>query len=83
MTLTPFHLTLLLHTHTSPKTYDPWSRLANEYLEDLQEMGALTTDEPNLTKYKTTPLGEAWINAILNTPLPRIAFLDQNGKEIQ
>jgi hypothetical protein len=30
-----------------------------------------------------TPLGRAWVRAMLNTPMPRLAYLDAAGNEIK
>ena len=30
-----------------------------------------------------TPLGKAWLKAIMSTPLPTIAFIDAQGKVIE
>ncbi len=33
-------------------------------------------------EWKCTPLGEAWLRAILNTPIPEMRFIDPRTKEI-
>ena len=83
MKLTPLHIKILLHAHASFGTFEPWSDAAEEYSKQLEEIGAIQLHEEHLTIYTTTPLGEAWIAMILQTPPPRTAFLDQNGKEIE
>lgn len=79
----PFHVQLLLHSYCSPATYEPWSDVAAECLKELQDLGAIVPHEEQLTRFKTTPLGNAWVRMILNTPPPRMAFLDAQGKEIE
>ena len=80
--LSPLHIRLLLHSDVSPETYEPWSKTAKDYLDQLRSLGAVEPEGDNLTIYRTTPLGKAWVTAICDMPPPRMAFLDSNGKEI-
>lgn len=78
---------ILMHCYCSP---EPIPRLheapaVGEELRSLINIGAIELDVPTngISLYKTTPLGRAWVKAILNTPLPRMCFVDQHGKEIE
>lgn len=31
-------------------------------------------------RHRTTPLGGAWVNALCNTPIPRMVFVDENDR---
>lgn len=80
--LTPLHLRLLLHSHLSFEVYSPWTSTTEDYLKQLESLGAVERVEDSFTNYKTTKLGDAWLTAICSTPPPRLAFLDATGKEI-
>lgn len=83
----PLRVEILMHCHVSGEMV-PLLRTpqGDKELEDLIRMKAIESDSVggiNGGLYRTTPLGNAWVKAILNTPIPRVAYLDQHGKEIE
>lgn len=81
MSLTPHDIEVLLHHHCSTA---PWrSTTAPAYhgsCEMLTGAGALDYADGIL---RTTPLGKAWVEVLCNTPCPRAAFLDEQGREVK
>lgn len=78
----PFSIELLIWYHCRceqhPKHDIP---LVIEETKRFLVLGAIRfserEDPPNL--YETTPLGAAWVKAICRTPLPKTAFIDEQG----
>jgi hypothetical protein len=83
MTLnTPYTINLLLHFYCRPEPHESENgELFQETADRLQEAGVVNWDD-SIKSYRTTRLGDAWVKLLCNTPMPRAAFLDQNGKEI-
>lgn len=77
---TPLRVEILIRCHAGFPTRDS-NEITSEAIEDLVKDGAL--EQTSTGAYRTTPLGEAWVTAILNTPIPRVAHLDQHGKETE
>ncbi len=76
---TPNNIEVLLHCYVSPNPH-PRVRAASvqESLNAFLEIGAI---EPSGGEtYRTTPLGDAWVKALCNVPIPRAAFVDESGK---
>lgn len=78
--LTPLHLKLLIHCYCNPEEFSPWSDTAQEFLNDFVVQGVARRLDGNI--FELTKLGEAWLNAIRSVPVPRIAYLDAQGREI-
>lgn len=85
--MTPHDIEVLLHHHCSNQ---PWPRQgASAYEETISDfiswgvMKAFPEDQPkpHMT-FNTTQLGCAWVKALCNVPMPRMVFLDGQGKEI-
>lgn len=80
--LSPLALQLLLHYHAVAEPHP------KQHLEVYQEVTILflrlgviiSTDQKDF--YVTTPLGNAWVKSILSTPIPRVAYLDEQNREI-
>jgi hypothetical protein len=86
MILSPLQIKILLHHHCTPAPFEPRTQVywdaVNQFKADGVLKGDEERDEGTDLSFCTTNLGSAWVSAICNTPMPRIAYLDQNGKEI-
>lgn len=65
----PLLITIMLACHVSPKPYElvgaPWgSDAGHKFRRLLQEHGLIDAN------YNSTPKGRAWVQYIINTPLP-------------
>jgi len=79
----PYTIELLLHFYAYPERHETYqSKLFVEVSAKLAEAKVVEWDD-SIKSYRTTPLGDAWVKLLCNTPMPRLAFLDQNGKEIE
>lgn len=47
-----------------------------EATEEFLKMGIIQPSKMEGKKYETSPLGDAWVQMILETPLPEIRFVD-------
>lgn len=78
---TPLRVEILMHCRC--RRVDPIPHIGapvvKEEVASLMSIGAIQLVDGY---YATTPLGDAWVTAILNAPLPRMCFVDQHGKEI-
>lgn len=76
---TPNNIEVLLHCHCAAS---PHPRIEADAVKDaiagLLECGAIEL-ENGVDMYRTTPLGRAWINALVRVPIPRMAFIDCDG----
>lgn len=80
----PLRVRLLLHCFVSshlpiPNIEQP---AQSEDVQDLVRLSAIarTTDA---ACYETTKLGRAWVEAICNVKVPRVAYLDEMGRELE
>lgn len=82
---TPNNIDVLLHYHVSSSVHERFDAPAvQDAVDKLQKAGAI---EPAIDAegkmcrgyYQTTPLGKAWIKALCNTEIPKIAYVDANG----
>lgn len=77
---TPNNIEVLLHCHTAttphPRKDAPAVTAA---LTTLFHAGCI---DPGATpgSYVTTPLGEAWVQAMCNVEIPRVAYVDTQGQ---
>ena len=83
--MTPFEINLLFHLHTSPSAKPAGS---GELLDNTFEkfcIHGLAEHCPtvhNSGLYKLTPLGKAYLDVLMNTPIPTIDFIDGGGQRI-
>lgn len=81
--LVPYELSFLLHCYISS---EPHPNIGSDTLANVASMfvnrGILTCGEKPRV-WEVTELGRAWIAAILNTQVPRVAYLDAQGKEVK
>ena len=85
-TLSPYELDILMTLYTQPHLYEAKEEGGAEGMQvktvrKFMEMGIT---EPSMSGglCKLNDLGMAWIQTILNTPIPAIAYLDAAGKVI-
>ena len=75
--MTPYELRFLLHLRTTP---DPWpyddTELYRQVVNGFKAEGVI---ESNVTGWKLTKLGEAWVKVLLNVPKPKLCFIDYAG----
>lgn len=86
--MTPLMLEVLTHVAVSPSPFPRMSTAAEDVQESLVLMGAIEqspyTQKSNIDNgkvFRLTLLGEAWFEAIVNTPLPEIRYF-VNGEEV-
>lgn len=80
---TPLRVAILIAFHLNKSLPDGSDSVAGrEAFKCFFDNGVLE-DVGGIHGTRLTPLGEAWVKTILNTPIPRIAYLDQHGKEIE
>lgn len=94
---TPSNLELLLHCHTTPTPHPRLHAPAiQEGIATLLRLGVIEpiiirdslvyplpegeVFDPKI--YHTTPLGEAWVRLLCNTPIPKQIFTTQDGRPI-
>ena len=78
---TPLRLNILLGCYLNSESIQSIGTSAgDDELANLVLLGAV--EMTGVANYRTTPLGDAWVKTILNTPIPRMCFVDQHGKEI-
>jgi len=81
--VTPYELAILTHYYVSPS--EPKHIAITELFEStvlawLDDGTLKETTTPNV--FTLTDRSRAWVKAILNTPVPRLAYLDQRDEEI-
>ena len=76
----PNNINVLLHYHCS---CEPHPRLeasaVSEALQEFLRIGALVKDDSTGSGYRTTPMGQAWVQALCNVAPPQQAFVDEHG----
>lgn len=77
--LSPHAIEVLLWCHcrceAKPDAPPGWIQTIGEFVS----LGALEK-ELDSDHYRTTPLGGAWVNALCNTPIPRMVFVDEHDR---
>lgn len=74
------HIRLLLDIYVSGEIPNPGTDSTNDGLELLRGCRAI---EIVGDRMMTTDIGSAWVKALCQVPIPRVAYLDQTGKEIK
>lgn len=85
MIRTPLHVQILLNAAIIPGPVKDYRAPAvKEYVQALIDSGALerTPNSGDESWVQATKLGLAWLEAICNVPIPRMVYLDGNGKEL-
>ena len=81
--MTPYELTVLIHHYVSPGLFqfcetDLYKDTCTRFVFD-----GLFLDSKMDNGYEVTGLGKAWILAILRTPVPKLVYVDAEGKVIE
>jgi len=84
--MTPFEIKLLLHMHMRP-SHHPLdcnqdlvdSTIVEFCIHGLAENYTTTSNGP---QYKLTDLGKAYIDVLMNTPIPTIDYIDEFDRNI-
>ncbi len=85
----PFRISLLLHFHTDPDPHpaaSPDHDHRPAYVEavtDFRNLGVIAPHDDLPGRIITTPLGQAWVKALCNVPVPTTAFVDEAGRIIK
>lgn len=75
---TPNNIEVLLHYYRCPCPHPRVNAPAvQQVIQEFLEMGVLQF--VNVDVYRTTELGDAWVQALCNTPPPRTVFVDAAG----
>ena len=78
---TPNNIDVLLHYHCCMNKHPRHDAIVVQ--ETIEALLSLKVIEPYNDKdgcYLTTDLGKAWVQALCNTELPTVAYLDKNGE---
>ena len=82
---TPNNIDVLLHYHVSPTVHERFCAPAvKDAVSNFVNVGALELDVDEEGKgqegrYRTTPLGRAWVKALCSTKMPKPVFADEHG----
>ena len=61
---------ILLHVHCICEPYHRPSPAFDDAIEFFLDVGAVRPDSASASGYRTTKLGAAWVERLLNTPAP-------------
>ena len=79
--MTPLGITVVLHYYTTPEALPNSDAPAvREMVSSLIRDGILGREALGLPF--VTDRGRAWIELLLRTPFPRMAWVDENGNDI-
>lgn len=82
----PAAVTLLLKCRTQPDSCWGSEIGSLDFVQAWLKAGVIKRDSPwdggiaSGYVYKTTPLGDAWVKAICNVPMPNSVFVDEQGR---
>ena len=76
----PANVALLLRIHVMGETENPNAPTTSAGLKLLQDCGAI---KPFGYTFTTTELGQAWVKALCQVPVPRPVYVDESGKVIE
>jgi len=79
--MTPYELTVLIHHYTSLGCfeYSNTELYKNTVIRFVFD-GLFIQCSNRDNGYAVTDLGKAWISVILKTPIPKLAYVDAEGK---
>lgn len=80
----PLRINLLLHCAVSPIDAEVPNFEASGVQSELQDLltaGAIVQRDSRC--FQATPLGRAWVAALCNVPIPRVAYIDSHGQELE
>ena len=81
---TPLHIELMIHYHCScAPIINADAPAVIEYTRHLLDDGLIISDEVRASGYTSTTKGEAFVSLLCRTPIPRMAFVDPEGREIK
>lgn len=84
--LSPVAVEVLLHYYYCPNEHEKMDASAyKDAATFFLKVGAFrraTLDDMQDGSFRTTPLGNAWVEAILRTPLPSMVFADSHNNVI-
>lgn len=73
---TPNNIEVLLHYHVSPTSHPrSYAPAVRNVTKKFLELGVIKKDGKS---YQTTKLGEAWVKALCNTCIPKVAYVDEH-----
>lgn len=74
--MTPLHITMLLHYHTTPTPYAEHdcahqeSEAVHKFRAQLVKLELIERDEADVSLYHTTDKGRAFVDMLCATPMP-------------
>lgn len=75
--MSPFKMDVLMHYYCMAVPHPKvMSKGVQEYIHDLVEDGVMIMDEESGTGFRMTEKGYAWIQMILDTPMPISVWTD-------
>lgn len=77
--LSPHAIQVLLWCHCHPDPNPEENGMWRQTIAEFVKVGVLEK-ELDSERHRTTPLGGAWVNALCNTPIPRMVFVDENDR---
>ena len=82
--MTPYQLSLLIHLRTSPsESLYSGTELYEQTNEEFRLEGVIRHSNTTDSGWELTDKGIAWLTCILNTPIPKQAWVDENGNIIR
>ncbi len=78
--MTPLELELLLQCFYFAEPLKLPSDMHAKALAKLIESKVVETNPMKIGTYRTTPLGTAWVEEILETPMPKLQYVGASGK---
>lgn len=80
--MTPLHIDLLLHCHTTPDRYPRLGAPAvDQYLLELEADGLIEMRQDGI--WRTTARGMAHVSQLCNLPFPTLQWISADGSLIQ
>ena len=82
LVFSPARARALLNLHLADDDFDPAEDRDSANTGPYADLVAVGAARSTGTYFTITPLGRAWVRAMLATPIPRMAFVDANGTVI-
>lgn len=77
----PLDVCFLMHCHTTPAPFQPWGDAVRECANRMIAYGLIEAESAAYPHpvYRTTPLGDALVEAVLLTRIPRVVYVNEQG----
>lgn len=82
--MTPYELSVLIHHYTSPAKFEHCHKtLYTATVQTFVNQSVFRRDTEKDNGYRVTNLGKAWLQVILQTPLPKQVYADAQDQIIK